>query len=146
MKRWRSFTLPAVSVQEAPLLCSAPVSTPSLPNSLAVGSPTAGYIVFKDTKKVIFYTNDLACDVPFATPMVYSAATATECVKMVQCVRGLVKLKRWTDTSYASKTEYDVPDFIGGYNMLMNCVDVMDQYRSNTVSYTHLTLPTIYSV
>ena len=33
-------SLPAVSVPEAPLLCSAPVSTPSLPNSLVDGSLT----------------------------------------------------------------------------------------------------------
>ena len=101
---------------------------------LCMKSECAGFIVFKDTKTVVFYTNDLAFDVPFQTPMVYSASTAREQLKMTQCVRGLVNIKRWTDDSYATKTDYKVPVSIALYNMLMNSVDVMDQYRANNMT------------
>lgn len=39
-------------------------------------------------------------------------------------------MRRWTDDSYAGRTKFQAPALVVTYNMFMNGVDVMDQYRA----------------
>jgi hypothetical protein len=54
-------------------------------------APNCGYIVFKDRKDVVFYTNDLA-----ATPKEL-VVIGNDDEYAIHCVNGLAKLHRWTD-------------------------------------------------
>jgi hypothetical protein len=82
-----------------------------------------GYIVFKDSKLVLFYTNDLL-ENPAEPVLLGSDAQA------VQCVYGMAKLSCWTGTEVLKRTDFLVAAPIVAYNMFMNGVDRMDQYRS----------------
>ena len=80
----------------------------------------AGYIVWKDKKIVIFYTNDLASSpsVPILDGSEPEARSA---------VHGLAILSRWTGKEIFHRTLFSVPSPIVAYNMFMNSVDRMDQ-------------------
>jgi hypothetical protein len=82
-----------------------------------------GYIVFKDSKLVLFYMNDLL-ENPAEPVLLGSDARA------VQCVHGLAKLSCWTGTEVLNRTDFLVAAPIVAYNMFMNGVDHMDQYHS----------------
>ena len=83
----------------------------------------AGYIVWKDSKVVVFYTNDLASTPP-------SAILDGTDEDAIFCVNGLAELERWTGTESMSRTKFMVPSIIVAYNIFMNSVDRMDQLRS----------------
>jgi hypothetical protein len=82
-----------------------------------------GCIIFKDSKLVLFYTNDLL-ENPAEPVLLGSDAQA------VQCVHGLAKLSRWTGTEVLNRTDFLVAAPIVAYNMFMSGVDCMDQYHS----------------
>lgn len=83
----------------------------------------AGYIFWKDSKLVVFYTNDLA-----STPSRCILDSTSD--EAVLCVRGLAPLKRWTGNESLHRTTFMVPVIIVAYNMYMNSVDRMDQKRA----------------
>jgi hypothetical protein len=86
-------------------------------------APNCGYIVFKDRRDVIFYTNDLA-----GTPQeLVVIGNADE--HAIHCVNGLAKLHRWTDDSMLHRRVFMAPATIVAYNLFMNAVDRMDQRR-----------------
>jgi hypothetical protein len=87
----------------------------------------AGYIVFKDSKVVIFYSNDLMENPP--EPMLPGTDD-----RAVQCISGLAKISCWTGVENLHRMDFLVAAPIVAYNMFMNGVDRMDQY--------HATLPT----
>lgn len=86
-------------------------------------SPNCGYILWKDSKLVMFYTNDLA-----HTPSEDILHDTSE--EAIRCVNGLGPLHRWTVTEMLNRTVFHVPAPIVAYNMFMNSVDIMDQIRS----------------
>jgi hypothetical protein len=83
----------------------------------------AGYIVWLDSKPVIFYTNDLFCDVPEDI----IPGTSDEAVK---CVHGLVDIQRWLGSESFCRTTIRAPAIVVAYNYFMNGVDRMDQQRA----------------
>jgi hypothetical protein len=83
----------------------------------------SGYIVFKDSKVVIFYTNDLLQNP--SEPILLGTDDRAH-----QCVGGLAKISRWTGVENLHRTEFYVAAPIVAYNMFMNGVDRMDQYRA----------------
>jgi hypothetical protein len=83
----------------------------------------AGYIVWKDRKLVIFYTNNLA-----ATPT--RAIINGDNDEAIACVHGLATLFCWIGTEKMHHTQFDVPATIVAYNLFMNLVDRLDQKRS----------------
>ena len=83
----------------------------------------AGYIVWKDTKVVVFYTNDL-CHTPSREILDMDDAEA------IDCVHGLVPIDRWTGNEPLYRTTFMAPAIIVAYNMFMNSVDRMDQRRA----------------
>jgi hypothetical protein len=82
-----------------------------------------GYIVFKDSKIVLFYTNDLAEDPP--EPVLLGSNE-----RAMKCAHGLAKLSCLTGTKVLNRSDFFVAVPIVTYNMFMNGVDCMDQYRS----------------
>lgn len=83
----------------------------------------AGYIVWKDTKVVVFYTNDL-CDTPTRAILDMDDDEAKH------CVHGLAPIERWTGNESLHRSIFMVPAIIVAYNMFMNSVDRMDQRRA----------------
>ena len=81
-----------------------------------------GYIVFKDKRPVLFYTNDLK-----ETPTKRIQGVNEESVR---CVGGLLILKRWTDECTTTSKSFYVPSIIVAYNHLMNVFDIFDQVRT----------------
>jgi len=81
----------------------------------------AGFIVFKDSKVVLFYSNDL-CENPEEPILLGTDERA------IRCVGGLAKISRWTGTENLHRTDFFVAAPIVAYNMFMNGVDRMDQY------------------
>ncbi len=100
--------------------------TPFVPPMGSIAEKT-GYIVFKDSKVVIFYSNDLA-ETP-QEPMLESNDA-----RAVTCVHGLAKLFRWTGDQLLHRKIFMVPAVIVAYNKFMNGVDRMDQYRSTNAT------------
>jgi len=96
--------------------------TPFVP-PLELRSEKAGYIVFKDSKVVIFYTNDLFEMPP--EPMLQSTDE-----RAIKCMHGLAMISRWTGTEVLHWTDFFVPAPIVAYNMFMNGVHHMDQRRA----------------
>jgi hypothetical protein len=83
----------------------------------------AGYIVFKDRKVVIFYSNDLR-----ATPTSRTLSGKTD--EAVTCCHGLFPIQRWTDDRVLHRKVFMAPTIIAVYNRFMNGVDRVDQLRS----------------
>jgi hypothetical protein len=83
----------------------------------------AGYVVFKDSKVLVFYSNDLALT---PTEPILSAQNESA----VEAVRGLAVIKRWCGHEVFHRTKLKVPAIVAAYNMFMNAVDRMDQIRS----------------
>ena len=81
----------------------------------------ARYIIFKDWKMVIFYTNDLASMPPEWYCLVNNRK---DCI---DCVHGLAPLPCWTDDSVMQHRMFYAPAPVLGYNLMMNGVDHMDQ-------------------
>ena len=81
----------------------------------------ASYIVFKDSKVHIFYSNDLA-----STPPGWFCLgnKDNECQA---CVHGLAALPWWTDECVMNHVNFMAPAVIVAYNLFMNAVDHMDQ-------------------
>jgi hypothetical protein len=73
----------------------------------------AGYIVFKNAKVVVFYTNDLLENPP--EPILRGSDE-----RAIKCIHGLAKISHWT-------IDFFVPAPIVAYGMFMNGVDRMDQ-------------------
>jgi hypothetical protein len=96
---------------------------PPLENNTEVVAPNCGYVVFKDRKDVIFYTNDLA-----ATPNEL-VVIGNDDDQAIHCVNGLAKLHHWTDDCMLNRTVFMAPALIVAYNLFMNAVDRMDQRR-----------------
>ena len=101
--------------------------------SVSAVAEKAGYVVWKYSKVVLFYANDLVAATPFRP--IIDGADADEAV---MCVTGLAKLHRWTGTETMLYTPFDVPAIIVAYNMFMNSVDRMDQLRSTNPPSTFL--------
>jgi hypothetical protein len=72
---------------------------------------------------VVFYTNDLASNPP--EPVVQGSDE-----RAWTCVHGLAKISRWTGNETMHHKDFLVAALIVAYNMFMNGVDRMDQYRS----------------
>jgi hypothetical protein len=88
-----------------------------------MAAPNCGYIIFKDRRDVIFYTNDLA-DTPNEL-----AVIGNNNEHAISCVNGLSKLHRWTDDCMLHRQAFMAPAPIVAYNLFMNAVDRMDQRR-----------------
>ena len=86
-------------------------------------SPNASYIVFCDSKLVIFYTNDLTI-----TPSKDLLEVTNK--EAISCVQGVGPLHRWTGNKTAGRSVFYVPAMIVGYKMYMNSADILDQRRS----------------
>ena len=86
-------------------------------------SDNAGYILLKDSKVVIFYSNDLAGT---ATEAILTSSSA----EAIALVHGLAKLYRWTGAEMLQRMSFDVPAIIIAYNTYMSTVNWMDQRRS----------------
>ncbi|KAE9041166.1 hypothetical protein PR003_g12877 [Phytophthora rubi] len=90
------------------------------PKTVAVN---AGYIVFRDKRTVVFYTNDLA-GTPSQRILPGSSPEAT------WFCRGLAPLRRWKNDRVMHRQTFQVPAMIVAYNLFMNGVDRVDQLRS----------------
>ena len=109
-------------------------------------SDKSGYIIWKDRKVVIIYTNDL-----FKTPkkdFLYSS-DEQDTIDGGECFGGFSKLERWDDDNNLNRSVFLSPAPIVLYNMYMNEVDLMDQRiesnmisrrerRISTLLYTHV--------
>ena len=82
----------------------------------------AGFIVFMDKNPVIIHTNDLKYTM--TTTFMYSNDQRT-----IDCVHGLVPLKRWEKKRSMFRSELKAPAIFVAYNVFMNGVDRMDQTR-----------------
>ena len=71
-----------------------------------------GYILFKDKKVVVFYTNDLA-----ETPRQDVEGSSEFTLK---CVHGLAPLQRWIGNEAMTRTTLQVLCSIVAYNLFMN--------------------------
>ncbi|OWZ13352.1 LOW QUALITY PROTEIN: hypothetical protein PHMEG_00013340 [Phytophthora megakarya] len=86
-------------------------------------SPHAGYVVFRDKRIVLFYTNDLV-----TTP---SANVLDGTTREAQiCCNGMGFLQRWTGTEVFRHSNVCAPAIVCAYNKYMNAVDRFDQLRS----------------
>ena len=95
-------------------------------------SEKSGYIIWKDRKVVIIYTNDL-----LKTPkkdFLYSS-DEQDTIDGGECFGGFSKLERWDDDNNLNRSVFLSPAPIVLYNMYMNEVDLMDQrIESNIIS------------
>jgi len=89
-------------------------------------SPESGYIVFKDAKVVIFYSNDLN-----GTPT--EAIMDGSCELAQSICHGVSHVHRWTRVEIMKWTAFLVPAPIVAYNLFMNGVDRMDQLWSTYI-------------
>jgi len=97
-------------------------STPFVP-LLDDPAEKCGYIVFKDSKVVVFYTNDLASNPPEHVVQGSDERAWT-------FVHGLAKISRWTGNEKMHHNDFLVAAPFVAYNMFMNGVNRMDQYQS----------------
>ena len=109
-------------------------------------APNCGYILWKDRKVVVFYTNDLS-----GTPTndFLHIAKETDSEELIRCVGGLVDIKRWDDECRNVRRMFSCLVCITVYNKLMNGVDCKDQrietmvcsrkeHKMSTLMYTHV--------
>jgi hypothetical protein len=92
-------------------------------NNIVRVATNCGYICIKDTRVVTMYSNDLA-DTPNAEVVLGTSEHA------IHCVRGLATIYRWTSDEFMKKTPVLVPALFAAYNLYMNGVDRVDQYRA----------------
>ncbi len=85
------------------------------------------FIIFKDSKVVVFYSNDL-----LETPPEGVLHASDD--RAVRCVHGLSTISRWTGNEVLHRTDFLVPAPIVAYNKFMNGVDRMDQLHSTHVT------------
>ncbi|KAE9332458.1 hypothetical protein PR003_g14511 [Phytophthora rubi] len=76
----------------------------------------SGYIIYKDCKVVIFYSNDL-----LATPT--SRTLRGNSAEAVACCHGLYPIRRWTNDRVMHRKIFMAPAVIAMYNRFMNGVD-----------------------
>lgn len=91
------------------------------------------YILFKDNKTCVFYTNDLAKDLPMMEDSLHYLHSPGEIVneEIFKCLNGMACVFRWSNDNHVKKTAISVPAPIVAYNYFMNAVDIMDQYRGS---------------
>ncbi|RAW23861.1 hypothetical protein PC110_g19709 [Phytophthora cactorum] len=87
----------------------------------------AGYIIFKDRKVVVSYSNDLS-----ATPSTRTLSRPSK--EAVACCHGLYPIQRWTDDRVLHRKIFMVHTVIAVYNHFMNGIDRVDQLRSHDVA------------
>jgi hypothetical protein len=100
--------------------------SPFIPSHEMV-SPKAGYIIWKDSKVVIFYSNDLA-----NTPS--KGLLHGDDLEAIDCVNGLGILYRWTRTEVMHRTAFLVLAQIVAYYLFMNGVDRLDQKQATNAT------------
>jgi hypothetical protein len=83
----------------------------------------SGYIVFKDSKVVILYTNDLK-----HTPAEDISPMTSE--DAIEAVHGVHYISRWTGVEVLHRSKIPAPSVLVAYNVFMNSVDLMDQRRA----------------
>ena len=93
-----------------------------VPPSTSVAD-SAGFIIWKDQKLVIFYSNDLD-----GTPKLPIMDDMSE--DAIKCVYGLQSLQWWTGNEIMHQMIFKVPAVVVAYNKYMNCVDQMNQALS----------------
>ena len=105
-----------------------------------------GFLLWKDNKLVVFYTNDL-----HKTPSkhILDSRVKVEYDEGMLCCNGMGKVDRWQGDENLHRSEVDVPVIVCAYNMFMNSVDRMDQKRSTNPCRRkemklHMTLWTYY--
>ncbi|OWZ00028.1 hypothetical protein PHMEG_00028870 [Phytophthora megakarya] len=107
-------------------------SQPKIPKRIRIPFPTvapvtiashAGYIVFKDSRTIIFYTNDL-------TVTMSESILSSSSQEAVRYVHGLHPIARWTGAEMMHMALLYVPVSIAAFNKFMNAVDRVDQLRS----------------
>ena len=81
----------------------------------------AGYVVYKDLKIVVFYSNDLA-NMP---PEWYTLGNGNE--DTIHCIHGVAPLHRWTGETILHCQIFQAPAVVIAYNYFMNAVNCMDQ-------------------
>ncbi|POM69273.1 LOW QUALITY PROTEIN: Hypothetical protein PHPALM_14459 [Phytophthora palmivora] len=86
-------------------------------------SNRAGYIIYKDRKVVIFYSNDLRATLSSRTLTCTSA-------EAVECCHCLYPIQHWTEDCMLHRKTFMAPTVIAVYNRFMNGVDRVDQLRS----------------
>jgi len=82
-------------------------------------SPHSGYVLFKDNKTVIFYTNDLAGDVPIGVWLFRPTDQPSK--RIINLVRGLSFVRRWTEEKTVRRSKIDccVHNAFGVHNELL---------------------------
>ena len=94
----------------------------------ATKSKIGGYIIYKDNRTCIFYTNHLS-----KTPPKYVIEVTHK--DSIECVHVLGEMHRFDRTKHkVTKTVYNVHNITVAYNKYMNNVDLVDQRRKT--SYT----------
>ena len=90
---------------------------------LGYKADSAGYIVLKDKKLVVLYTNDMAF-----TPSKPILSMMKE--EAVNCVHGLSIMRCWIGKESMHRMELEVPAPFVAYNVFMNGIDRSEQRRS----------------
>lgn len=87
-----------------------------------------GYVVLKDSKVALFYTNDLSTTP--SSPILYSSDE-----EAITAVNDLGVIRRWHGNEVLHHTEMQVPAIIVADNYFMNSTDRMDQIRSTAPTW-----------
>ena len=90
---------------------------------LGYEADSAGYIIIKDRKLVVLYTNDLRF-----TPSKPVLSMMSE--EAQRCVNGMAICRRWVGKESMHRTELEVPAPFVAYNIFMNGVDRTEQRRA----------------
>ena len=80
--------------------------------------PNCGYIVLKDSKIVVIYSNDLD-----GTPS--KEILRGEDDEAIKLVRGLAPIHRWTGDESIHRTILHVPVLLVAYNLFIGSVDIL---------------------
>ncbi len=96
--------------------------TPFVPPMTNI-SEKAGFVVLKDAKVVVFYSNDLS-SMPTAPILPMDSPEA------IQSLNETCTIRRWTGSEVMHRSMFEVPAIVEAYNSFMNAVDRMDQIRS----------------
>jgi hypothetical protein len=83
----------------------------------------AGYVIFKDSKVVILYSNDLK-----HTPVEDISPSTSQ--DAIDAVHGVHFISRWTGVEMLHRSRIPAPSLLVAYNVFMNSVDLMDQRRA----------------